>query len=211
MTIPSQVRKERCNDYPTWSKGQGTLKRGAPTGEDIVCASGKPGESSWNRAARNTTGKHHVASNYTSEQDGWNEVSFRYSHIASNFYVPRFLHTQNTSNKQKGGEQLDKDSNDFCRALICESCIKAFDTYDALLEAGVAREEARVVLPRNTYTSFIWTTSLMSVLNFMDLRFHPAAQEEITRYAECIDYVVKHQFPIVHKYYYDHDNDNSNT
>jgi thymidylate synthase (FAD) len=58
--------------------------------------------------------------------------------------------------------------------------------YDALLAAGVSREQARGVLPPCMYTSFVWTCSLQALLHFISLRIGEGAQSEIAAYAEAL-------------------------
>ena len=58
--------------------------------------------------------------------------------------------------------------------------------YDALLVAGVSREQARGVLPPCMYTSFVWTCSLQALLHFISLRIGEGAQSEIAAYAEAL-------------------------
>ncbi|MFI6684944.1 FAD-dependent thymidylate synthase [Streptomyces sp. NPDC050485] len=53
----------------------------------------------------------------------------------------------------------------------------AWDEYTEMLDAGIAREVARNVLPLSLYTSFFWTVNLRSAMNFLSLRW---AHEEST-------------------------------
>lgn len=150
---------------------------------------------------RNQWWKHHVASNYTSEQDGWNEQSLRYSKSNCEVYMPNVLHKPSKHNRQKGGEEFEASENTHLKSIIDESVTHAIKTYNYLVMYGVSREEARMVLPANVYTTFIWTVSLMSVLNFISLRDHASAQYEIAQYANCVSHIVEDLFPNVHKHW----------
>ena len=55
--------------------------------------------------------------------------------------------------------------------------------YENLLSMGVAKEQARIILPLNQYTEVIWTCSAQALLNFIELRDEPFAQWEIREYA----------------------------
>ena len=59
-------------------------------------------------------------------------------------------------------------------------------TYESLLSKGVAREQARAILPVGTYTEFYWTVNARSLFNFLALRTDENAQEEIRDYAHLI-------------------------
>ena len=64
--------------------------------------------------------------------------------------------------------------------------IMAFNTYRALLDAGVARELARAVLPVSTYSRMYATVDLHNLFHFLRLRLHEHAQYEIRVYAQAM-------------------------
>jgi len=60
--------------------------------------------------------------------------------------------------------------------------------YENLMEAGVCREQARMILPQNLYTEYYGTVNLSNLLKFIDLRTHEGAQWEIQKVAEaCLE------------------------
>ena len=66
-----------------------------------------------------------------------------------------------------------------------DDCLRAFEV---LLEAGVCREQARMILPQNLYTEYYGTVNLNNLLKFIDLRTHEGAQWEIQKVAEaCLE------------------------
>lgn len=142
--------------------------------------------------------KHHVASNFTDEQDGWNELSMRYTDVSdAEFYVPQIFRQQSKDNKQGSGEPYSKDvnyalRNDY-RSVVLE-CLRLYADYVGM---GASKEQLRGVLPTCIYTRFRWTTSLESLLNFLTLRKDNGAQSEIALYAEAIEELVKPYFPNV--------------
>jgi thymidylate synthase (FAD) len=70
--------------------------------------------------------------------------------------------------------------------------------YQARLEAGVAREQARKDLPLSTYTEAYWKIDLHNLLHFLALRMDDHAQWEIRQYAATIgEQIVKPLFPLV--------------
>jgi len=72
---------------------------------------------------------------------------------------------------------------------------KTFERYQRLLSLGVAREQARIILPLNLYTEVIWTASFQAVANFIELRTDPHAQREIQEYGECLKEIMEDRFP----------------
>jgi thymidylate synthase (FAD) len=65
---------------------------------------------------------------------------------------------------------------------------ECLQTYETLIDRGVCREQARMILPQNLYTEYYGTVNLNNLLKFIDLRTHEGAQWEIQRVAEaCLD------------------------
>lgn len=69
------------------------------------------------------------------------------------------------------------------------------DAYNRLLEAGVAPEQARFVLPQGMYTEWYWTGSLAAYARFYKQRMDEHAQWEIRQYAEVIGKIISPLFP----------------
>jgi thymidylate synthase (FAD) len=76
---------------------------------------------------------------------------------------------------------------------------KIKDTYNKLLDAGVAREQARMILPMTTKTKIYMTGSVRSWIHFFDLRDDSHAQKEIQDVAKAGKIIFKEQFPIISK------------
>lgn len=118
----------------------------------------------------------------------FNEQSARYSKLPREFYVPELgrMQVQSTSNKQASAEALPEAAGKQCWGAIVVSSEDAYETYERLLETGLARELARMVLPTNFYTQWYWTVDLHNLLGFLRLRLHTHAQYEIRVYAEAL-------------------------
>jgi thymidylate synthase (FAD) len=131
--------------------------------------------------------KHTIASTYVDDQLGWNEKSFRYCPAQdAEFYVPAKFASQAASNRQASGEPLDSRGQALAAQIYTKAVEESRQAYDALLVAGVSREQARGVLPPCMYTSFVWTCSLQALLHFISLRIGEGAQSEIAAYAEAL-------------------------
>lgn len=122
----------------------------------------------------------------------YNEESARYRELEFDVFRPAEWRKQAKDNHQ--GSSEEKFNNVESAQLDCileESYRKAENVYHTLLEAGVAREIARTVLPMGTYTEFYWTVNMRALMNFISLRDHPHAQWEIQQYAKAIREIVK--------------------
>ncbi|MFT7678807.1 MAG: thymidylate synthase (FAD) [Planctomycetota bacterium] len=117
----------------------------------------------------------------------WNEVSGRYVQWTPEFYVPaRMRANPPHGNKQASVELGDDFDHAGERQAILDECHAAFQTYEARIERGVAKEIARMALPQSLYSQAYWTVSLQGVLHFLDQRLKKDAQFEIRRYAEAV-------------------------
>jgi thymidylate synthase (FAD) len=141
-----------------------------------------------------------VASSHVEDQLQHNEMSFRYSEITDpEFYLPDRFRSQSTSNRQASGEDVGAGSSELMRGKFKAQYAEAYRVYELAIAEGVAREQARMVLPPAVYTSWVWTCSLQSLLNFIDLRKGNGAQEEIVAYTRILDRLVGQLFPAVHE------------
>jgi thymidylate synthase (FAD) len=103
---------------------------------------------------------------------------------------------QSANNKQASTDDVVPDTDQQLRQAYRKHGEQALALYQQLLEAGVAREQARGVLPLSIYTEFYWTASLQALVNFIRLRQHPGAQYEIRLYADALEQLVKQVVPV---------------
>lgn len=135
-----------------------------------------------------------------------NEYSTRYSVAIDSMEktLPDAWRSQSKKNKQGSGAHLDlmvgekltKEEGKFHKA--------ARDLYEARLEAGVAREQARKDLPLSTYTEAYWKIDLHNLLHFLSLRLHEHAQKEIREFGEAIKFYVEKWVPLVYEAFCDY-------
>lgn len=125
--------------------------------------------------------------------NSYNEISYRYVKAPLEFYIPSTWRYQDATNRQCS-------SGSFNDQTMLENYKKSLDlakvSYEQLLEAGVARELARGVLPLCTYTEFIFTCNLHSLMHFLRLRLGHGAQHEIKVYAQGLYELALPYFPI---------------
>jgi len=127
----------------------------------------------------------------------YNEWSGRYSKLEAEFYIPREMRTQVGKPGHYKFEPLESQiDNQLAYDSMLASCEHAFETYEYLLSIDVAKEVARMVLPVNTYTQFIWTANLRSIMNFLSLRNAEDAMFEIREYAKVVEALVTEMMPV---------------
>ena len=111
-------------------------------------------------------------------------------------YRPTEWRAQSSSNKQGSDGLIDEDDGDSFSAerdLIYDDC---FDLYARMLAAGVAKEQARLVLPFGAcYYEAIVKMNARSLKNFLGLRLGKDAQSEIRWYAEAVEDILKTTHP----------------
>lgn len=125
----------------------------------------------------------------------WNEVSARYTEVEDDYYVPSVWRGQSKMNHQGSDGRLGPVSElnalmDFNTALE-----GALQCYENLLEYGVAREQARMVLPVNMYSKVMFTIDLRNLLNLLAQRDHDGAQWETREYAKAMKTLITPLFP----------------
>ena len=74
----------------------------------------------------------------------------------------------------------------------------SFESYERMLELGVAKEVARAVLPLSTYTKYYWSCNPRSLMHFCGLRNHENAQFEIRQFAAAAESFLERLMPITH-------------
>lgn len=125
--------------------------------------------------------------------NSYNEISYRYVQAPLEFYIPPFWRNQDTKNKQASiGSYTDDETTKQYKEVIAAAC----KTYEQLLASGVCRELARGILPLCTYTQYIFTCNLHSLMHFLQLRLHAGAQYEIRQYALGMLHLALPHFPM---------------
>jgi thymidylate synthase (FAD) len=137
----------------------------------------------------------------------WNEESRRYVDSTPEFHTPTDWRRRSSSMKQGSGgvfdERLDcrsveafnvlfMDAHNFTPSMAVSEVYRVcISLYAKMIEAGIAPEQARIVLPLSTYTTIVGTFNIASLARVYGLRSHPHAQSEIRDLAKCIDSCVR--------------------
>lgn len=111
-----------------------------------------------------------------------NSISGRYVDFSDSYTIIKEWRKQSKSSKQ-GSEGVVEEQK-ICSEIeseVIECCQLA---YQALLNYGVSKEQARSILPLNLNTTFIWTGSFLSFVHLFNLRLKPDAQQETREVVE---------------------------
>lgn len=100
---------------------------------------------------------------------------------------------------------LDPDGNDIVTAewAIRQHAEQSLNLYDSLIDAGVARESARMVLPLATETTIYMTGSVRSWIHYLQLRTSEDTQKEHREIAEQILDILKEEMPTIYHAVFD--------
>jgi thymidylate synthase (FAD) len=130
----------------------------------------------------------------------FNEFSLRYARATEDFYVPAAGDVRSQVGKPGAYsfEPVDPELAEQAREELQGVYDAAYAAYERLVEAGVARELARSVLPVGAYTQFYWTVNARALMNFLSLRASEFAQLEIRRYAEAVEASFAARMPVTH-------------
>jgi thymidylate synthase (FAD) len=126
-----------------------------------------------------------------------NEVSRRYVSESPVVYSPRWR-GKPTGGAKQGSEDFMPINEQYNTAnRHYEFTIKdAVETYQQLIDLGVAPEQARSVLPQGTYTEWWWTGSLSAFARVYHQRSDVHAQWEVRQYADAIAKIIQPLFPV---------------
>jgi thymidylate synthase (FAD) len=126
----------------------------------------------------------------------YNEESGRYRELNPVFYVPGPSRNLVQVGKAGAYDFLPgiPEQTALVDAEVRAVCSAAYESYQRMLDAGVAREVARIVLPVTIYSSMYVTMNARSLMNFLSLRtkregthFPSFPQREIEMVAEKME------------------------
>jgi len=133
-----------------------------------------------------------TTSTHVTKDHAWNEISGRYVPY-EDFYIPDDYRAQSDDNKQASDGVVD--DQDGASALWKKSQSTAIKCYREMLDMGMAKEQARSILPLTVYTQVWWTASFQSIMNFIELRDEKTSQVEIQEYARALKEIMLEVYP----------------
>ncbi len=141
-----------------------------------------------------------TSSSSAAKDHAWNEISGRYVPV-TDFYKPGVWRRQSADNKQASEGAIDDQD---AANKVYDDCMDYVNkAYEKLLELGVAKEQARMLLPLNQYTEVYWTASFQAIMNFIELRDENTAQWEIRQYAIAMKEFMMELYPNTTRIWFD--------
>lgn len=135
-----------------------------------------------------------------------NQISARYTEMDDCFYIPKQWRKQDIQNKQ--GSLIDNswepafewrgeigDGHNDCSLLFKEACKDIYESYKIMINSGVSKEMARMILPQNLYTEIYSNWDLHNLMHFFRLRLDKHAQWEIQQYAKAMYEIFSGLYP----------------
>ena len=126
----------------------------------------------------------------------WNEVSRRYVDDEPEFYVPKMWRERHRDKKQGSTDTEVEYNIDAIMEVIKK-------TYEDMLQRNIAPELARMILPQNMITEWMWSGTLYAFSRVCNLRNKSDAQRETTMVTNSITKALCKTFPISSKYLLD--------
>ena len=130
----------------------------------------------------------------------WNEVSRRYVDEEPEFFMPKTWRGKPLNSKQGSSGKWEPSyggpdaitSTTVEIENVLENCL---GVYLHLIKSEICPEQARMVLPQNMMTEWIWSGSLLAFIRVCNLRLDPHTQKETQDVAKEIAFYLDQRFP----------------
>lgn len=126
----------------------------------------------------------------------WNEVSRRYVDSDPEFYIPKEWRAKAENVKQGSSESLIQICEEDGYNPVMHNTYCCYELYKELLNKGVCPEQARISLPQNTMTEWIWSGSLKAFAKMLQLRRASHTQKETREVAEKVYDIIQPLYPV---------------
>ena len=134
----------------------------------------------------------------------WNEVSRRYVDEEPEFYFPEYWRKKADNVKQGSSEEKvdlkfsdwSSEGEDVLIETPYEMIEYQVEYYLRMMRQGVCAEQARMILPQNTLTEWIWSGTLGAWCDMLTLRLDPHTQYESRIVAQKAVELIRPYFPV---------------
>jgi len=125
----------------------------------------------------------------------YNEISRRYTSDDLDFWVPTSWHKQAVKNKQGSDGVFAYDESQSMTEAYKNNCLMLVEVYERMIAVGIAREQARAILPQSLMTRFYMGGNLRNWAHFLQLRLDSHAQAEIQIIAKKCEAILTKLWP----------------
>lgn len=126
----------------------------------------------------------------------YNEISRRYTSDELGFWIPTELRVQDKINKQGSSKEINVGNQIHLITSMRQTCYDSLQNYNTLIEMGVAREQARAILPQSLLTRFYMAGNLRNWAHFLELRLDSHAQYEVRVIAQKCKKLLESVWPV---------------
>ena len=126
----------------------------------------------------------------------YNEASGRYTEFSGEYYMPKIWRVSDPQNRHAVTVETVLPDAEELHVAYEKTVGYCLQTYKRLIDAGVVKELARVILPVCMYTEFVFGCNMRSLLHFVSLRDDVHAQWEIRQYARGMLDLAQRYFPV---------------
>lgn len=139
----------------------------------------------------------------------WSEESRRYINTEPEFYWPNKWRKKAENVKQGSSDEVitelppvacfdDPLAKTPWKMSNVQHIVKnsALSMYNRMLEAGIAPEQARMVLPQNMYINWVWTGTLLAWIHMIQQRTDSHTQQETQQFARLVESQVRKLYPV---------------
>ena len=123
------------------------------------------------------------------------EFSQRYAEVnAFELYEAR---SQDLKNRQNSIDDMSTEDKDWFEHTQMQSAMFSMDSYNEALKRGIAKEQARFLLPLSVRTKLYMHGTIRDWIHYISLRIENGTQKEHKDIASSIKYIMIEQLPIV--------------
>lgn len=126
----------------------------------------------------------------------WNEESRRYIDTKPEYYIPESLHIAPTNAKQGAGTAFTEVEYKAKIDRLIQNTDECDDMYLNSIRGGMAPEEARMFLPLNTHTNWVWSGSLVAFMRVIEQRSDSHAQGAAQEFAKLLRDAISGTYPM---------------
>jgi len=128
----------------------------------------------------------------------WNEISRRYVDDKPEFYEPDTWRGRSADKKQGSSDTpaMSMENGQIISSVAASHKLSSLKLYQNMINAGIAPEQARMVLPQSTMTEWYWSGSLDAFIDMCNLRCKEDTQYETRLVADYIRSEMIKLFPI---------------
>ena len=125
------------------------------------------------------------------------EFSQRYAAVADFETYP--ARRQDSKNRQNSIDDMDSEDKRWFVSAQDRIQLLSASLYHDALDKGIAKEQARFLLPMSSKTKLYMTGNIRSWIHYLDLRCHIDTQKEHRDIALAIREILKKELPIISK------------